>query len=80
MGAAWREGRDNKDFDRVIDMVKGVNEMGMEVCCTLGMLNADQAKRLAPADGHDPPPQPLHLPRGGAVALGPAGTRQPSPG
>src|ERR1700744_2392096 len=49
MGAAWREVRDNKDFDRVLDMVKGVNEMGMEVCCTLGMLNADQAKRLADA-------------------------------
>jgi biotin synthase len=49
MGAAWREVRDNKDFDRVLDMVKGVNEMGMEVCCTLGMLNGDQAKRLAEA-------------------------------
>lgn len=49
MGAAWREVRDNKDFDRVIDMVKGVNEMGMEVCCTLGMLNESQAKRLADA-------------------------------
>src|ERR1700748_246731 len=49
MGAAWREVRDNKDFDRVIDMVKGVNEMGLEVCCTLGMLNEDQAKRLADA-------------------------------
>lgn len=49
MGAAWREVRDNKDFDRVLDMVKGVNEMGMEVCCTLGMLNEDQAKKLAAA-------------------------------
>jgi biotin synthase len=49
MGAAWREVRDNKDFDRVLDMVKGVNELGMEVCCTLGMLNGDQAKRLAEA-------------------------------
>jgi biotin synthase len=36
MGAAWREVRDNRDFDRVLDMVKGVNSMGMEVCCTLG--------------------------------------------
>lgn len=35
MGAAWREVRDNKDFDRVLDMVKGVNSLGMEVCCTL---------------------------------------------
>lgn len=46
MGAAWREVRDNRDFDRVIDMVKGVNELGMEVCCTLGMLSEEQAKKL----------------------------------
>lgn len=46
MGAAWREVRDNRDFDKVIEMVEGVNEMGMEVCCTLGMLSEDQAKRL----------------------------------
>ena len=49
MGAAWREVRDNKDFDKVIDMVKGVNELGMEVCCTLGMLTASQAQRLKEA-------------------------------
>lgn len=49
MGAAWREVRDNRDFDRVIDMVKAVNELDMEVCCTLGMLTADQAQRLADA-------------------------------
>jgi biotin synthase len=49
MGAAWREVRDNKDFDRVVDMVKGVNEMGMEVCCTLGMLTESQAQKLADA-------------------------------
>ena len=36
MGAAWREVRDNRDFDKVLEMVKGVNAMGMEVCCTLG--------------------------------------------
>lgn len=46
MGAAWREVRDNKDFDRVLDMVHGVNEMGMEVCCTMGMLTEEQAKKL----------------------------------
>ncbi len=46
MGAAWREVRDNKDFDRVIDMVKGVNELGMEVCCTMGMLTETQAQKL----------------------------------
>ncbi|MDR3716681.1 MAG: biotin synthase BioB [Puia sp.] len=49
MGAAWREVRNNKDFDRVLEMVKGVNEMGMEVCCTLGMLDGEQAKKLADA-------------------------------
>ena len=46
MGAAWREVRDNKDFDRVLDMVKGVNELGMEVCCTMGMLTEQQANKL----------------------------------
>lgn len=49
MGAAWREVRDNKDFDMVIEMVKGVNSLGLEVCCTMGMLTADQAKRLKEA-------------------------------
>jgi len=49
MGAAWREVRSNKDFDRVLEMVKGVNELGMEVCCTLGMLNQEQASKLAEA-------------------------------
>jgi biotin synthase len=49
MGAAWREVRDNRDFDRVVEMVKGVNELGMEVCCTLGMLNEHQAQKLAEA-------------------------------
>ncbi|MDM1347932.1 biotin synthase BioB [Myroides marinus] len=49
MAAAWREVRDNRDFDKVIDMVKGVNDMGLEVCCTLGMLTEDQANRLQEA-------------------------------
>jgi biotin synthase len=46
MGAAWREVRDNRDFDKVIEMVESVSEMGMEVCCTLGMLSENQALRL----------------------------------
>ncbi|MEO6455894.1 MAG: biotin synthase BioB [Ginsengibacter sp.] len=46
MGAAWREVRDNRDFDNVIEMIKGVNELGMEVCCTMGMLTETQAKKL----------------------------------
>jgi biotin synthase len=52
MGAAWREVRDNRDFDRVLDMVKGVNELGMEVCCTMGMLTEDQAQKLHEAGLH----------------------------
>lgn len=49
MGAAWRNVRNNKDFDRVLEMVKTVNRMDMEVCCTLGMITENQAKRLAAA-------------------------------
>lgn len=49
MGAAWREVRDNRDFDRVLEMVRGVNALGMEVCCTLGMLTESQAEKLAEA-------------------------------
>src|SRR5580693_7452951 len=49
MGAAWREVRDNSDFDRVLEMVKEVNGLGMEVCCTLGMITPYQAERLAEA-------------------------------
>ena len=49
MGAAWREVRDNAQFDRVLDMVRDVTAMGLEVCCTLGMLTESQAKRLEEA-------------------------------
>lgn len=49
MGAAWREVRDNRDFDKVLEMVKGVNQIGLEVCCTLGMLTDAQAKKLKEA-------------------------------
>ncbi|HEY3404464.1 MAG TPA: biotin synthase BioB [Ohtaekwangia sp.] len=49
MGAAWREVRDNRDFDNVIEMVKGVNSLGLEVCCTLGMLTPEQALKLKEA-------------------------------
>jgi biotin synthase len=46
LGAAWREVRDNEQFDRVLEMVREVTAMGLEVCCTLGMLTESQAKRL----------------------------------
>lgn len=49
MGAAWREVRSNRDFDKVLEMVRQVNDMGLEVCCTLGMLNDEQANRLREA-------------------------------
>ena len=49
MGAAWREVKDDRNFDAVLEMVRGVSGMGMEVCVTLGMLNVPQAKRLKEA-------------------------------
>ncbi len=49
MGAAWREVRDNRDFDKVLEMVREVNKLDMEVCCTLGMLTQGQAEKLADA-------------------------------
>lgn len=49
MAAAWREVRDNRDFDNILEMVQGVNELGLEVCCTLGMLTESQAQRLQEA-------------------------------
>ena len=49
MGAAWREVKDGPQFDRVVEMVRDVTGMGIEVCCTLGMLNESQARRLEDA-------------------------------
>ena len=49
MGAAWRNVKDNDEFDQVLDMVKTVYDLDMEVCCTLGMVTENQAKRLAAA-------------------------------
>ena len=49
MGAAWREIKDGPAFERVLDMVRGVREEGLEACVTLGMLNEEQAARLATA-------------------------------
>lgn len=48
MGAAWRRPKD-KQIDQVIEMIQAVREEGLETCITLGMLTADQAKRLADA-------------------------------
>lgn len=49
LGAAWRNVKDNADFDQVLDMVREVTKLDMEVCCTLGMLTENQAKRLEEA-------------------------------
>lgn len=49
MGAAWRQVKDGKEFDQILETVRGVKAIGMEVCCTLGMLTADQATRLKDA-------------------------------
>jgi biotin synthase len=49
MGAAWREVRDGRDFETILEMVRSVADLGMEVCCTLGMLSERQAQRLAEA-------------------------------
>jgi biotin synthase len=49
LGAAWRQVKDNQQFDQILNMVRGIADMGMEVCCTLGMLSEDQARRLESA-------------------------------
>jgi biotin synthase len=49
MGAAWRSAPKDKRFDAVVEMVRGVRELGMEACVTLGMLDAGQAQRLVEA-------------------------------
>jgi len=46
MGAAWREVREGPEFERVLEMVRGVAGLGLEVCCTLGMLTDGQARQL----------------------------------
>lgn len=49
MGAAWRNVKEGPEFDQVLEMVRTVRDLDMEVCCTLGMLTPDQARRLSDA-------------------------------
>ena len=68
MGAAWRElGNKKNAFGHILEMVRGVNGMGLEVCCTLGMLNAEQAKQLKQAGlsayNHNLDTSPEHYPK-----------------
>lgn len=52
MGAAWRQVKNNADFEHVLEIVRMVSGLGLEVCCTLGMLTLEQAKRLKEAGCH----------------------------
>ncbi|HKV99814.1 MAG TPA: biotin synthase BioB [Vicinamibacterales bacterium] len=49
MGAAWRNASAGDEFAHVLEMVRGVRALGMEACCTLGMLTDEQAEALAAA-------------------------------
>lgn len=49
MGAAWRNVKDGPEFEQVLEMVRTINKLDMEVCCTLGMITENQAKRLSEA-------------------------------
>ena len=49
MGAAWRDIPKGEQFERVLEMVRGVRALGLEACCTLGMLTDEQAEALAEA-------------------------------
>ena len=49
MGAAWRQAPEGKEFQKVLEMVRGVSQLGLEVCCTLGMLSERQAEQLKDA-------------------------------
>lgn len=49
MGAAWRSAKEGESFEQVLAMVRGVRELGMEACVTLGMLTQAQAHALAEA-------------------------------
>ncbi len=48
MGAAWRNPKD-RDMPAIIEMIKGVRQMGMETCMTLGMLTKEQSEMLSEA-------------------------------
>ena len=49
MGAAWRQVPEGRDFERVLEMVRRVASLDLEVCCTLGMLTEKQAAQLKDA-------------------------------
>ncbi len=50
MVATWRNVKEGPEFDQVLEMVRTINKLGMELCGTLGMITTNQAQRLAEAD------------------------------
>jgi biotin synthase len=52
MGASWRSLPEGNDFNKVVDLIKAVKGLDLEVCCTLGMLSENQASKLAEAGLH----------------------------
>jgi biotin synthase len=52
MGASWRSLPKGKDFEQIVDLIQNVKSLDLEVCCTLGMLSADQAIKLKEAGLH----------------------------
>ena len=47
IGAAWRKIPDTKEFDEILEIIKGIKNLGLEACATLGMLTKEQARKLA---------------------------------
>jgi hypothetical protein len=62
MGAAWREVKDGPEFERVLDMVRGVKALGLETCATLGMLDAASGGASGRGRARLLQPQPRHGP------------------
>ena len=49
IGAAWRQIPDTKEFDAVLEIIRGIKKLGLEACATLGMITRRQAQQLADA-------------------------------
>jgi biotin synthase len=52
LAVAWREVRDNKHFDTILRMIRAISALGVEVCCTLGMIKPSHAQKLKEAGLH----------------------------
>lgn len=47
LSSAGRDGNRDDRFDEMAEMITEVKKMGLEVCCTMGMINKEKAKKLA---------------------------------